>query len=620
MAKEAVVKLKVEGGDQAVQPVKNIKKELKEANRDLISIREQFGALSPQALEAAKRVAGLRDEINDAREVADLFDPGKKLGVVAGVAQSAAAGFTAVQGAMGLFGAKSKEVEEQLLKVQSAMALSQGLSGVLDSAKNFQRLGAIVKTQVVTAFNTLRGAIIATGIGALAVGLGLVIANFEKVKEVVLNLIPGLGKVADMVGKFVQKVTDFVGITSEAKRQADALNKSLSNQNDEAERRIKVLQAQGGKEEEIYKLQKDINANRIAMLEAEKKANKGLSDEKQKELQDLYNNGEVLDAAEQKRKDGIRKQELDKEKAKNKEIAAERKRHQEELEQQEREAAKRLFDETQSVEDRIFALQNKRITDKRTLLERDYQKEVERINATVKDEHNRDRLLSELRRTFHFEMDALNAEQAESEKAAEEKKTHELQDAMNKRAAIAKASADKMLQDQIRANKEKEAADKAMYDARVMMMVSFGQALSSVGDLIGRETAAGKALAIAQATINTWLGATEVLKQKSVLPEPAATISKIANVGAIVASGLVSVRNITRTQVPGGGGGATPSIGNISGSIPMSAVPVQASPQAVNQALINAQGNAVIRAYISQSDNISSQEQLLRIQRAARLG
>ena len=204
-----------------------------------------------------------------------LFDPGKKLGVVAGVAQSAAAGFTAVQGAMGLFGAKSKEVEEQLLKVQSAMALSQGLSGVLDSAKSFQRLGAIVKTQVVTAFSTLRGAIIATGIGALAVGLGLVIANFEKVKEVVLNLIPGLGKVADMVGKFVQKVTDFVGITSEAKRQADALNKSLSNQNDEAERRIKVLQAQGGKEEEIYKLQKQINVNRIAMLEAEGKANKG---------------------------------------------------------------------------------------------------------------------------------------------------------------------------------------------------------------------------------------------------------------------------------------------------------------------------------------------------------
>ena len=326
MAKEAVVKLKVEGGDQAVQPVKNIKKELKEANRDLISIREQFGALSPQALEAAKRVAGLRDEINDAREVADLFDPGKKLGVVAGVAQSAAAGFTAVQGAMGLFGAKSKEVEEQLLKVQSAMALSQGLSGVLDSAKSFQRLGAIVKTQVVTAFSTLRGAIIATGIGALAVGLGLVIANFEKVKEVVLNLIPGLGKVADMVGKFVQKVTDFVGITSEAKRQADALNKSLSNQNDEAERRIKVLQAQGGKEEEIYKLQKQINVKRIGMVEAEGKANKGLSDEKQKELQDLYNNGEVLDAAEQKRKDGIRKQELGKEKARSKEILAERKR------------------------------------------------------------------------------------------------------------------------------------------------------------------------------------------------------------------------------------------------------------------------------------------------------
>jgi hypothetical protein len=51
-----------------------------------------------------------------------------------------ASGFAVAQGAMGLFGAESEEVEKTLLKVQSAMALSQGLSTIADSAKDFQRL------------------------------------------------------------------------------------------------------------------------------------------------------------------------------------------------------------------------------------------------------------------------------------------------------------------------------------------------------------------------------------------------------------------------------------------------------------------------------------------------
>jgi hypothetical protein len=34
----------------------------------------------------------------------------------------------------------------------------------------------------------------------LVIGVGLLIANFETVKKVVLNFIPGLGKLADFVG------------------------------------------------------------------------------------------------------------------------------------------------------------------------------------------------------------------------------------------------------------------------------------------------------------------------------------------------------------------------------------------------------------------------------------
>ena len=58
----------------------------------------------------------------------------QKLG---GALQGAASGFALVQGAMGLFGTESEEVEQALLKVNSAMALADGIRGVQEFSKSF---------------------------------------------------------------------------------------------------------------------------------------------------------------------------------------------------------------------------------------------------------------------------------------------------------------------------------------------------------------------------------------------------------------------------------------------------------------------------------------------------
>ena len=94
----------------------------------------------------------------------------QKLG---GALEGAASGFALVQGAMGLFGTESEEVEKALLKVQSAMALAQGIEGVRTALPLFKSFGGVIKNAVVGAFTTLRGAIISTGIGALVVALGM---------------------------------------------------------------------------------------------------------------------------------------------------------------------------------------------------------------------------------------------------------------------------------------------------------------------------------------------------------------------------------------------------------------------------------------------------------------
>lgn len=83
-------------------------------------------------------------------------------------------------------------------------------------------------------------------------------------------------------------------------------------------------------------------------------------------------------------------------------------------------------------------------------------------------------------------------------------------------------------------------------------LASVANTLGSVSELLGKNTAAGKAAGIAQATINTYQGVTEVWKSESVLPEPFATIAKIANTAVVLASGLKAVNKIRSVKLPKG--------------------------------------------------------------------
>ena len=59
------------------------------------------------------------------------------------------------------------------------------------------------------------------------------------------------------------------------------------------------------------------------------------------------------------------------------------------------------------------------------------------------------------------------------------------------------------------------------------------QTFGALASILGENSAAGKAAAIAQATINTYQGVTEVLANKSTLPQPFATIEKIASIATV---------------------------------------------------------------------------------------
>ena len=177
------------------------------------------------------------------------------------------------------------------------------------------------------------------------------------------------------------------------------------------------------------------------------------------------------------------------------------------------------------------------------------------------------------------------------------------------------------LKDKQHTKDKKNAADVvALENEKRTALQMTGQALNAVGEILGKQTAAGKALGTATALINTFLGITEIWRNKTVIPEPFGTIQKIAATTVAAASGFAAVKGIMRTQVPGGGGGG--------GSVPTMSTPLNPSLNMqgtqLNAASIQGIGNAaaggVNRAFILEADINNSNERQIRLQRAARLG
>jgi hypothetical protein len=307
--------------EETDKSVKSLRTQLKEAQAEVGLMADKFGATSKEAINAAKKAADLKDRIGDAKALTDAFNPDAKFKAVASSLAGVAGGFSALQGAMALFGNENKDVEKALLKVNAAMALSQGLQAVGESVDSFKQLGAVIKSTTTfqelnnaatktaaavqkafgvsvettsTGFKVLKGAIVATGIGALVVLLGEVINNFDAISKWIKS--SPLGALANGVGKLVEQFTDFIGVTSEAERNLEKLSGANKRANEDIENRIKVLKAQGGSEKEIYELGKQRVENELSTLRESLKTKGQLTEEEAKQFRSLKTEQLVLTA------------------------------------------------------------------------------------------------------------------------------------------------------------------------------------------------------------------------------------------------------------------------------------------------------------------------------------
>jgi hypothetical protein len=587
MAEQLNYQINIEGN--ANQSVGSLKKQLREATAEVAILSDKFGATSKEAIEAAKRAAELRDRIGDARALTEAFNPDAKFKALSASLTGVAGGFAAVQGAIGLFGAESKELEKQLLKVQSALALSQGLQSIGESIDSFKQLGAVIQsTTLFTKANAAANTATTATMNALGIAVNTTSTSFRVLKTAIAAT--GIGLAVIAISELISAISSYTSAAEKAKEAQDKLNESikkgaetalsaeLESINKTEQLLIAEAKLRGESADRIYKIEQEsrnlrIKARQRYQSEIEQidadAANKNANEIK-KEQTDIRI-GEINFQIEQKNKKQKHNEDLAK---------IEEDRTKKELEEQKKRQEQVLQAESNAFQLQLQAAENK----------------------TKKQQED---AASE---------DAFMQEQFDKENARLQVQI----DNRNKVAETEKAIGDAELQ-------ARQQLEDAKFSAASAGINALGALAGENEKFANALLVVDKALAVAKIVIDTqreirgyWSNPTW-----SALPDGGATIKTIYSAAAGIRA-AASVATIASTTIAKFKGGSTAANFGQGGAITTTGAPVipqqQVTTTQLNQATLNALGNAAIRAYVVETDITASQQRIAAIKQRARFG
>jgi hypothetical protein len=243
--------------------------ELRQMREELIALARQGKVNTAEYIKLRDEAGKLADAIGDAGdEIRQAGSDTRGLDKALRAATVLTGAFTAVQGASALFGKDSENLQKSLLKVQAALSVLNGLQAIQaellrkDSifTTALTRAKAAYSAAVAAATGATRGftaALVATGIGAVVVAIGLLIANWDKLAQ-------ALGFATDEQEKANQAQAESV-------RLADIKNKQF-------EVELRIRKALGESEASILRLQLQRAQATLKEAEAQVKLNDGLSE------------------------------------------------------------------------------------------------------------------------------------------------------------------------------------------------------------------------------------------------------------------------------------------------------------------------------------------------------
>lgn len=556
---EIAFDLEVKGVEQSIESVKDLKNAIKAAKDEQIKMASAFGEGSKEYLDATKNLSGLKDKVDD------LNDSTKSL-KGSGVEQLTQGFAQMKEGIMNL--------DFEKVKVGIA-AMKSGMGAFATSAK--------------TALQGVKGALIATGIGALVVLLGTIVAYWDEIKGAIS------------------------GVTEEQKRLNAAAAENLSIEQDKLkslESSNNTLKLQGLSEKEILALKvkqldavyeaqeaqllttiqtqqaqeaaekrnKEILQGLITMITAPMSLVLGAIDLAGKALGKNFGLGDTFRASvtdtllgDEKENEEKRKKELDAQVQLLEDLKEKRAGYQLGINKIDDDAANAA-------------------AEKRTKALADHKAHLDALQEQEAD--------------FWFAQQVAEEERKAKEKKDQEQKELDEQARLEKLGAdqdaqMARYTANKNAEAEI--DKKKREEEKALELAKQNEILNFAQmstqshqALSDAffavknrnlqkGSAAERKSAeqqfkVNKALAIQSAVITGIQGVMNALSAQSVLPEPIATVLRVATAVGVGIAAAANIAKIASTKFDAGGGGG----GGGAATLP-SAPPIPSPPSISTQ-------------------------------------
>ena len=213
-----IEEVKIQTGESA-RTVKELRKELRDLKDQLLSTQqgtEEYNSVMVKAADIQHELKEQMEEINSS-----AMDFGQKLGNVTKTMTGISGAITAATGALSLFGIENDEAQKKITATMTSLiGITEGLSKMDDGIKAFKRLTIAVNSSS-KAMGVFKTALISTGIGALVVVLGSVIAYWDEFTEAIglsSEQLEKLGNIASGV---------FNVFTSSLKGIAQALGKMI---------------------------------------------------------------------------------------------------------------------------------------------------------------------------------------------------------------------------------------------------------------------------------------------------------------------------------------------------------------------------------------------------------
>lgn len=212
------------GGDEAGKSVDSLKSRVGKLKAEMAILKAQGKDNTDQYKQMTAEAARLSDALGKvSQEVKNVGSDTATLDGLVGIAGGVAGGFAAAQGAMALFGSESEDLQEVLVRVNAAMAITQGITQLQNTLLKegaAAKLADIIVTKAQTAAQALFTFVVGASTGALKVfRIALATTGVGLLVIALIELVNVLSDTSDEL-KSVSKDIDYARSRVEAYEEA----------------------------------------------------------------------------------------------------------------------------------------------------------------------------------------------------------------------------------------------------------------------------------------------------------------------------------------------------------------------------------------------------------------